>query len=134
MRFKLMLPTAAILFCACGGQAWAAPVMVTCGPGLHTIVRDSFVRGEPVTRVECVRSHGDYRTGYSPYSRSAYSPYSRWRGDRPHRSWGKTALTIGGGASTGAGVGGLIHGKRGALIGAALGGGVASLYESAHRR
>lgn len=58
----------------------------------------------------------------------------RTRGSERHRSWGKTALIIGGGAGTGAGIGGLIHGKKGALIGAALGGGVASLYEGARRR
>ena len=58
----------------------------------------------------------------------------RYRAARPHRSWAKSALIIGGSAGTGAGIGGIIHGKKGALIGAALGGGVASLYEGAHRR
>jgi hypothetical protein len=62
-------------------------------------------------------------------------PYdTRYRSARPHRSWGKTGLVIGGGAATGAGIGGIVHGKTGALIGAALGGGAASLYEGAHRR
>ena len=41
---------------------------------------------------------------------------------------------VGGGAGTGAGVGAIVKGKRGALIGAALGGGAASIYESAKRR
>ena len=54
--------------------------------------------------------------------------------ERRHRSWGKTALIVGGSAGTGAGIGGLVHGKKGALIGAGLGGGLASLYEGAHRR
>jgi hypothetical protein len=53
---------------------------------------------------------------------------------RPRRSWGKSALIIGGSAGTGAGIGGIGGGKKGALIGAALGGGVGSLYEGAHRR
>jgi hypothetical protein len=127
MRFKLMLPTAAFLICACGGQAWAAPVLVTCGPGQHTIVRDTFVRGQAVTHVECVRG-GVYRPAV--YRTREVVRYR----ERRHRSWGKTALIIGGGAGTGAGIGGLVHGKKGALIGAALGGGAASLYEGAHRR
>ena len=50
------------------------------------------------------------------------------------RSWGKTAIVIGGGAASGAGVGGIVGGKKGALIGAAIGGGAASIYEATQRR
>jgi len=46
------------------------------------------------------------------------------------RSWKKTAIVIGGSTAGGAGIGGLIGGKKGALIGAALGGGAASIYEA----
>ena len=49
------------------------------------------------------------------------------------RSWGKTAMVIGGGAASGAGVGGLVGGKKGALIGAAIGGGAASIFEATQR-
>ena len=128
MRFKLMMPAAAMLICVFGSEALAAgPVVVTCGPGQHTVVRDTFVRGRAVTHVECVRG--------SVYRPAVYRTreFVRHR-DRRHRSWGKTALIIGGSAGTGAGIGGLVHGKKGALIGAGLGGGLASLYEGAHRR
>ena len=50
------------------------------------------------------------------------------------RSWSKTALIIGGSAASGAGVGGVVNGKKGALIGAAIGGGAASIYEATQRR
>jgi hypothetical protein len=127
MRLKLMLPTVAIVICAFGSQAMAAPTVVACGPGQHAIVRDTFVRGQAVTHVECV--------GRRTYRPAAYRyDVVRYRAERRHRSWGKTALVIGGSAATGAGIGGLVHGKKGALIGAALGGGVASLYEGARRR
>lgn len=53
---------------------------------------------------------------------------------RPERSKTKTALIIGGSAASGAGVGGIIGGKKGALIGAAIGGGAASIYEATKRR
>jgi hypothetical protein len=53
---------------------------------------------------------------------------------RPQRSWGKTALILGGSAASGAGVGALIGGKKGALAGAAIGGGAASIYEATRRR
>jgi hypothetical protein len=51
--------------------------------------------------------------------------------DRPdERSWKKSGLIIGGSAASGAGVGAIVGGKKGALIGAALGGGAASIYEA----
>lgn len=50
------------------------------------------------------------------------------------RSWQKTALIIGGSAASGAGVGGIVKGKKGALIGAAIGGGAASIYEATRRQ
>ena len=50
-----------------------------------------------------------------------------------HRSIAKTALIIGGSTAGSAGLGGLIGGKKGALIGAALGGGAASIYEATRR-
>ena len=136
MRLQHVLPAAGVLTLLCSTQALAAPIVVACGPGQHAIVRDTFVRGERVTRVECVRS-GEYRPiAYRDayLTRHRTSDFARHRVVRPHRSWGKSALIIGGGAGTGAGVGGIIRGKKGALIGAALGGGVASLYEGARRR
>jgi hypothetical protein len=53
---------------------------------------------------------------------------------RSGRSWQKTAMIIGGSAAGGAGVGGIAGGKKGALIGAAIGGGAASIYEATRRR
>jgi len=50
-----------------------------------------------------------------------------------HRSIAKTALVIGGSTAGAAGLGGLVGGKKGALIGAALGGGAASIYEATRR-
>ena len=53
---------------------------------------------------------------------------------RQDRTWGKTAMVIGGSAAGGAGVGGLLGGAKGAMIGAAIGGGAASIYEAGQRR
>jgi hypothetical protein len=52
----------------------------------------------------------------------------------PQRSWAKTAMVVGGSSAAGAGVGGLMGGKKGALVGAAIGGGAASIYEATRRR
>ena len=127
MRIKLMLSTAAILTCLFGSDALAGPVVVACGPGQRAVVRDAFVRGRSVTQVDCVRRHAFRPTVYRTRD-------VRYRTDRRHRSWGKTALIVGGSTATGAGIGGLVHGGKGALIGGALGAGAASIYEGARRR
>jgi hypothetical protein len=123
MRWKLILPTAAVLTCLCGTQAFGQTVGAYCRPTRHVIERSEFVGREPVR--------------YAPYV--VYRPVQ----DRPyyaephrhHRSWARTALVIGGSAATGAGIGGIVHGTRGALIGGAIGGGLASIVEGQrHRR
>jgi hypothetical protein len=53
--------------------------------------------------------------------------------ERSGRSWKKTAMVIGGSTAGGAGVGGIMGGKKGALVGAAIGGGAASIYEASKR-
>src|SRR5689334_8022831 len=45
------------------------------------------------------------------------------------RDWKKTAMIIGGSTAAGAGLGGIFGGKKGALIGAAIGGGASTLWE-----
>src|SRR5262245_23277318 len=49
---------------------------------------------------------------------------------RRGRGWKKTALVIGGTTATGAGLGAIFGGKKGALIGAAIGGGASTIYEA----
>jgi hypothetical protein len=128
MRLHWTWLAAGILTLSCGTQAFAAPLIVACGSGQHTVVRETFVRGQAATRVDCVRD-GAYRSvAYRP------SNLTRYRAERRHRSWAKTGLIIGGSTATGAGIGGIVKGKKGALIGAALGSGAASIYEGARRR
>src|SRR5262245_12661697 len=50
--------------------------------------------------------------------------------ERRGRDWKKTALVIGGTTATGAGLGAIFGGKKGALIGAAIGGGASTIYEA----
>ncbi|MEQ1728638.1 MAG: hypothetical protein ABL982_09675 [Vicinamibacterales bacterium] len=49
---------------------------------------------------------------------------------KPRRDWKKTAMIIGGSSAAGAGVGAIFGGKKGALIGAAIGGGASTIYET----
>jgi hypothetical protein len=53
---------------------------------------------------------------------------------RRGRSVKKSAVIIGSSAGIGAGVGAAIHGKKGALIGAAIGGGGAAIWDQVTRR
>jgi len=124
-----MMLSAAMMTLVCSSQASAERVIVSCAAGQRAVVRAA--NGNGSTRVACVRSSprsSAYRTRYASEYRTRYTT------ERPRRSWGKSALMIGGSAGTGAGVGAIVKGKRGALIGAALGGGAASIYESAKRR
>ena len=63
-------------------------------------------------------------------SASAMSRASETRVDSKRRDWKKTALVIGGSTAGGAGLGGIFAGKKGALIGAAIGGGASTIYEA----
>ena len=45
------------------------------------------------------------------------------------RDWKKTAMVIGGTTAAGAGLGAIFGGKKGALIGAAIGGGAGTIFE-----
>jgi hypothetical protein len=47
----------------------------------------------------------------------------------PRRDWKKSAMVIGGTTAAAAGIGAIFGGKKGALIGAAIGGGAGSIYE-----
>lgn len=140
----------------------AGPVVVSCGPGQRALVRPIVLRGEQVSQVECVGdSYGSaYGATYGTSDRPAIvdvDPYGRAipvrseiravpvvrsypvrerrvvTVERSRRSWKKSAMVIGGSTAAGAGIGGLIGGKKGALIGAALGGGASTIFEATKR-
>jgi hypothetical protein len=83
--------------------------------------------------------------GYDPYIAQAPAPRrvvttssaprttTRVVERRSGRDWKKTALVIGGSSAAGAGLGAVFGGKKGALIGAAIGGGASTLYEATKR-
>ena len=75
-----------------------------------------------------------YRTAAPAQQERVVLEETRAEEAKPERSWQKTALIIGGSAASGAGVGAIVKGKKGAAIGAAIGGGAASIYEATRRR
>ena len=100
-------------------------VVVECGSGQRAVMEQRRINGRTQVVARCEG------TQVRPVARrSTVQDVER----APQRSKTKTALMIGGGAATGAGVGGALKGTKGALIGAAIGGGSASIYEAAKRR
>jgi hypothetical protein len=86
--------------------------------------------------VNDVREAPVYETAPAPrrvstVSRTTPRPASVERGTS--RGWQKTAMIIGGTTAAGAGLGAIFGGKKGALIGAAIGGGAGTLYEVKQR-
>jgi len=137
-----------------------APTMVQCEPQQEAVLRRSIVAGREVAEVTCVSrtpAEASYYDGRSAYNQSdiVTQPVVRTQTVQPRpvrqvvyrerpvaasrqvdvkkRSWKKTALVIGGTTAAGAGVGAIAGGKKGALIGAAIGGGGATIYEAIKR-
>lgn len=133
-----------------------------CQPYEEAVLRRALVAGREVTDVTCITRSTSYmpqtayaqpvayaqplQRGYVYEGNTVTRPAARARTvaqptrqrevavrNDSDRSWGKTAMIIGGSSGAGAGIGGLIAGKKGALIGAAIGGGAATIYESRKR-
>ena len=113
-----------------------------CPPGQRAVMVQQRVNGRTQVVARC---EGNYRAANGGRARrpsnGAYRPVSSRASDvqyveierEPERSKTKTALMIAGSAATGAGVGGALKGTKGAIIGAAVGGGAATIYEAAKR-
>lgn len=96
-------------------------VVVECGPGQRAVLEHRGTGDGTQLVARCV----------GVTSRVAARSTVR---TAPRRTKTKTALMIAGSSATGAGVGGALKGKKGALIGAAVGGGSATIYEAIKRR
>jgi hypothetical protein len=96
-------------------------------------VVDLTPRQAAAYRVDGVRAvpvaYDTYRTPtrVSPVRPTRRAPVRVER--RSGRDWTKTAMVIGGTTAAGAGLGAIFGGQKGALIGAALGGGAGTIYE-----
>jgi len=108
-------------------------VVVECAAGQRAVMEHRQINGGTQVVARC---DGARASGVRPASTRSVAQRSTVREVErtPQRSKTKSALMIAGSAATGAGVGGAIKGKKGALIGAAIGGGSASIYEAAKRR
>ena len=122
-------------------------VVVECGSGQRAVMEQRRVSGRTQVVARCEADHTrrivydeDGRAiatrpvAYNSYRPAAQRSAVQYVERAPRRTKTKSALMIAGSAATGAGVGGALKGKKGALIGAAVGGGTASIYEAVKRR
>jgi hypothetical protein len=134
------------------------PIAVNCGLGQQALIRPGVVAGQTISQVECVPVAAP--VGGSAYGAVGAVPASYYGAPaveapvvyrpaprrvvyeepvrrvvrRPaKRSWQKSAIIIGSSAGIGAATGGAFKGKKGALIGAAIGGGAATIWDQATR-
>ena len=106
-------------------------VVVECAPGQRAVMAQRRVNGATQVVARC---EGTAQAARAVQARRVSRSNARYVERAPQRTKTKTALMIAGSAATGAGVGGALKGKKGAIIGAAIGGGSASIYEAAKRR
>jgi hypothetical protein len=115
----------------------ATPLLqIRCEPGQRAIIRQAA--GTAVA--ECVdegiasprarQANTVVTYPAETYSAPRRAPVARVA-KTSSRDWKKTAMVIGGSSAAGAGLGGIFGGKKGALIGAAIGGGASTLFEVA---
>ncbi len=137
-------------------------MLVNCGPYQRTLVRTTYLNGQPVAQVDCVAAETVAPAAYAPQQfaapgvqpvvyqqaprvvRTVSAPAPRraaasaqrvvYTERKPVRSKTKSAVIIGTTAAAGAGVGALIGGKKGAIIGAVAGGGGAAVWDQVTRR
>lgn len=146
-----------------GSQVGTAAVgnqqmLVNCGPYQRTLVRTTYLNGQPVAQVDCVPAETVAPAAYAPQQQYAAAPIAQpvvyqpaprvvrtasapvrtvsrpvYTQRQPVRSKTKSAVIIGSSAAAGAGVGALIGGKKGAVIGAIAGGGGALVWDQVTR-
>jgi hypothetical protein len=122
-----------------------AQFRLRCEPGQRVMTHQDDWADEaacvdisPVDRYSSIRTPVAYQTRES-WARPTDERYQAPRRTpvrvvrRSGRDWRKTALVIGGTTAAGAGLGAIFGGSKGALIGAAIGGGGSSIYEAGKR-
>ncbi|HEX5110130.1 MAG TPA: hypothetical protein VFV95_16880 [Vicinamibacterales bacterium] len=130
--FTVGTRTSAQTFTSPAAQAFTSPAPQLSAPTVLAGPAAAPAPVRPVSRtVPVVNSRPAARTTAGP---DVEAREETRRESQPERPWSKTAMIIGGSAASGAGVGAIVDGKKGALIGAAIGGGAASIYEATRRQ
>jgi hypothetical protein len=115
----------------------SGPVLVSCGVSQRAVIRQTVLNGERVSQVECVPDGAVAPIYADPYGRampvsSVYpEPYRPIQSERvAYQPAARTVAYRPAARATSEGIGGIFGGKKGALIGAAIGGGASTIYEA----
>jgi hypothetical protein len=112
--------------------------LVDCGSGREAVLAPATVDGKTSVQVKCVSKERErVASTVSTVPAAAPAPPARTTEasveEKKSRSLKESALIIGGGAGAGAGIGAIAKGKKGAALGAAIGGAAATIYDLATR-
>ncbi len=103
---------------------------VDCGSGREAVLQPIVADGRTSVQVKCIATARE-RSVVSAASPSAPAavPAARVELTKDSRSIKESALIIGGSAGAGAGIGAIAKGKKGAALGAAIGGVAGTVYD-----
>ena len=108
----------------------ASTPQVDCGSGREAVLQPAVVNGKTSVQVKCIatareRSVVSAAAAVAPAS----VPVAPAAEAKKSRSTKESALIIGGSAGAGAGIGAIAKGKKGAALGAAIGGVAGTVYD-----
>jgi len=108
---------------------------VDCGSGREAVLQPIVVEGKTSVQVKCIATARERSlvSAASPAAPAAVQattvPDAPAEDAKSSRSLKESALIIGGSAGAGAGIGAIAKGKKGAAVGAAIGGVAGTVYD-----
>jgi hypothetical protein len=103
---------------------------IDCGSGREAVLQPVVVDGKTSVQVKCIATARERSvvSAASPAAPAAV-PAAPTAEAKDSRSMKESALIIGGSAGAGAGIGAIAKGKKGAALGAAIGGVAGTVYD-----
>ena len=103
---------------------------VDCGSGREAVLQPVVVNGKTSVQIKCIAPARERSVvSADPLAAPAAAPAAPAAEAKNSRSVKESALIIGGSAGAGAGIGAIAKGKKGAALGAAIGGVAGTVYD-----
>lgn len=109
----------------------ASTPQVDCGTGREAVLQPVAVDGKTSVQIKCIATARERSVASAPAVLAAPASVTNAPGvnAKKSRSVKESALIIGGSAGAGAGIGAIAKGKKGAALGAAIGGVAGTVYD-----